>query len=205
MSLRSFLRVLLGSLPKHQMPKSGLQIEGLVSVETREGGKLRQRVHGKNVCTLTGREFFAEISALQAFSPRATFRDDRLAYFGLGTGAQAEVANITGLVQPVPYVTGEFLAAVQVPAVFPASSTTRTSVRLIREYGRSEVSLGSSVVLTEAGMFSDGDPASNWAVGSKPTDYATSSGDAPFFYKTFEPVTNTPDLTLRLTWEVRFV
>ena len=125
--------------------------------------------------------------------------------FFVGLRREEEVANITGLVQPVPYVTGEFLAAVQVPAVFPASSTTRTSVRLIREYGRSEVSLGSSVVLTEAGMFSDGDPASNWAVGSKPTDYATSSGDAPFFYKTFEPVTNTPDLTLRLTWEVRFV
>jgi len=182
-----------------------LQIEGVVTLETREGGKLRQRVQGTNICTLTGREFFAELAALQAFSPRATFRDDRLAYFGLGTGAQAEVANITGLVQPVPYVTGEFLAAVQVPATFPASSTTRTSVQLIREYGRSEVSLGSTVVLTEAGMYSDGDPSSNWAIGSRPTDYATASADAPFFYKAFEPVANTPDLTLRLTWEVRFV
>lgn len=204
--LRNLIGHLLGGrILEKELPKQGLQLEGLVTIETREGGKLRQRVQGKNICTLTGREFYSEITALQAWSPRGTFRDDRLAYFGLGTGSTPEVANITTLTQPVPYVTGEYLAAVQAPAIFPASSTTRTSVQLIREFGRTEVSLGSSVVLTEAGIFSDGDPASDWAVGSRPTDFATASADAPFFYKTFEPVTKTPDFTLRLVWEVRFV
>jgi len=191
---------------RNQLANLKPQIRGFVTVEAfREDGKLVQRSEGENILTLTGREFYSELAVLSAFSPRVTFREDRLAYFGLGIGAQPEVPNITSLVTPVQYTSGEFLAPVQAPATFPAGVTSNTSVRLIREYGRSEISLlGATVVLTEAGIFSDGDPASNWAIG-RLTDMTNSSGDAPFFYKTFEPLVKTPDTTIRLTWELRVV
>ena len=191
---------------RNQLAKNKPQIRGFFTIESfREDGKLVQRSEGENILTLTGREFYSELAVLSAWSPRATFRDDRLAYFGLGIGAQPEIPNITSLVTPVQYTSGEFLAAVQAPATFPAGITSRTSVRLVREYGRAEISLlGATVVLTEAGIFSDGDPSANWAVG-RPTDFATTQNDAPFFYKTFEPLVKTPDTTIRLTWELRVV
>lgn len=182
-------------------------IQGIVTVEVLDGnGRVVQRSHGENILTLTGREFYCMRAVLASFSPRTLFRNDCLAYFGLGTGAQPEVAEVSSLVQPIEYMSGEFLAAVQAPASFPASVTSRTVSRLVREYGRTEISLGGlPVVVTEAGIFSDGDPADNWNTAARPTDIATTSGDAPFFYKAFEPVTKTPDNTLRLIWEQRVV
>lgn len=183
-------------------------ISGHVTVELRSDrtGRLQKRVTGENILTLTGREFYTELAVLAAFSgPGMFFRNDRLGYFGLGKGAQAEVPEVLGLVDPVEYLSGQFLAAVQAPATFPASVTTRTVSRLTREYGRSEISFGGAVVVTEAGIFSNGDPADNWNTAARPTDMASTSADSPFFYKAFEPVTKTVDTTLRLIWELRVV
>ena len=127
-------------------------VEGRVRIETREGGKRRQVSEGKNIWTLTGREYLAELIALSASSPRGKFRDDRVAYIGMGIGSQAEVASIESLVDPVPYATAEFLAATQTPALFPASGTGTpiTSVQFVREFGTDEISYdGSAVVLTD--------------------------------------------------------
>lgn len=186
--------------------KSRPTISGHVELELRDArdGRLRQRTTGENVLTLTGREFYTELALLASFSP-TFFRNDRLAYFGLGKGAQAEVPEVLSLVDPIQYTAGEFLAAVQAPATFPASVTTRTVGRLTREYGRTEISFAGAVVVTEAGIFSTGDPADNWNTLARPTDMATTSADAPFFYKTFEPITKTVDTTLRLIWELRVV
>lgn len=183
-------------------------VEGRVRIETREGGKRRQVSEGKNIWTLTGREYLAELIALSASSPRGTFRDDRVAYIGMGIGSQAEVASIESLVDPVPYATAEFLAATQTPALFPASGTGTpiTSVQFVREFGTDEISYdGSAVVLTEAGLFTDGDPDNNWNLGSLDTTFAGASGRAPVAYKTFEPITKTTSFTMRVLWEIRFV
>jgi len=182
-------------------------VEGRVRIETREGGKRRQVSEGKNIWTLTGREYLAELIALSARSPRTTFRDDRVAYIGVGTGSQAEVANIESLVDPVPFVTSEFLAPTQTPALFPASGTGTpiTSVQFIREYATTEISIGgAAVVLTEAGLFTDGDPDNNWAIGA-PVIFTPASTRAPVAYKTFEPITKTTSFTMRVIWEIRFV
>jgi len=190
---------------RRQLEKDLPTIRGMFTIETRERGKLRQRFEGENILTLTGREFYTELAVLKAFTPEF-FRNDRLAYFGLGVGSQPEVPNITSLVTPTSYVGSEFLAAVQAPATFPAGITTRTSARLVREYGRAEISLlGATVVLTEAGIFSNGNPAANWDTSSRPTSLATAGADAPFFYKAYEPITKTPETTLRLVWELRVV
>jgi hypothetical protein len=181
-------------------------IEGFVTIDSFENGKCRQHVEGSNIWTLTGREYLAELISLKNFSGDEFFRNDRIAFIGLGVGSQPEVANISQLVSGVPYVPGEFLARVRVPATFPVLSSTssRTAVRFIREYGQTEVSLPDNVILTEAGLFTDGDPDNNWSRTATPTGMAVADR-APMAYKTFEPVTKTTSFTLRVIWEVRFL
>jgi hypothetical protein len=182
-------------------------IEGFVQIETREGGRRRQYVEGKNIWTLTGREYLSELIALRVVTPRDTFRNDRIAFIGMGAGSQPEVANISSLVDPLPYAPSEFLARVKTPATFPASasSSARSAVRFIREYGQTELSLGATAILTEAGLFTDGDPDNDWATTSPITGFSASSDRAPMAYKTFEPVSKTSSFTLRVIWEVRFL
>lgn len=182
-------------------------IAGHVRLEMRERGKLVTCREGSNIWTLTGREYLAELMALEATSPRTVFREDRIAYIGMGSGSQAEISNITSLVAPVPYKTGAFLASLATPATFPTSgtTTTNTTVRFIREFSTGEISLGYSVVLTEAGLFTDGDPENDWDIDSTPTDFSTAAGRAPMAYKKYEPITKTTQFTLRVVWDVRIV
>lgn len=186
--------------------KNAPAIQGYFQAETRERGKLVDRSEGLNIWTLTGREYLAELIALRAVSPRDVYRSDRIAYIGLGSGSQAEEAGVTSLVSPIPYTPGEFLAHVASPATFPSSaaSSTRTAVRFIREYGLSEISLGYDVVLTEAGLFTDGNPDDDWALNA-PTGIDGAGDRAPMAYKTFEPITKTSQYSLRVIWEVRFI
>ncbi len=207
--MKGLVRVLQRVIPPRiyaDVLKHEPALQGHFLAEVREGGRLRKCVEGRNIWTLTGREFIAELVALQAYSARTTFRDDRIAYIGMGTGAQAEVSSIESLVDPVPYKSGEYLAALDAPAEFPASgtSTTNTSVRFVREFSEGEISLGYNVVLTEAGLFTDGDPDADWVLGA-PTDFSTVAGRAPMAYKTFEPITKTTDFTLRVVWDLRIV
>jgi hypothetical protein len=182
-------------------------IKGHVTIDTFEGGKRRQHVEGSNIWTLTGREYLAELIALKAISGDTFFRNDRIAFVGVGAGSQPEVANIPELVAPVPYAPGEFLARLKVPATFPVLSETssRTGVRFVREFGLNEISLGSNTILTEAGLFTNGDPDDNWSTSATPTGFSATYDRAPMAYKTFEPVTKTTSFTLRLIWEVRFL
>jgi hypothetical protein len=213
MSVLTVFRKLLPPRIFSDIFKHNPQIKGHFQLETREGGKLRQRTEGFNIWTLTGREYIAELVALQARSPRTTFRDDRIAYIGMGSGAQAEVSSIESLVDPVVYKTAEYLAALDTPATFPTSgtATTNTAVRFVREFSQGEISLGYNVVLTEAGLFTDGDPNDDWnnpgsdPVHVTPTDFATAAGRAPMAYKTYEPITKTTDFTLRAIWDLRIV
>jgi hypothetical protein len=188
-------------------PTHEVTVRGHLRLELRENGKLRAVREGDNICTLTGREFLAGLCSLAALNPaRTPVRDDRIALIGVGTGAQLEVSNIQSLVSPVAYKPGEFLAPLAVPPDFPfvGADEARTAVQFTREFGRNEISVGMDVVLTEAGLFTDGDPNNNWVVPA-PTDIDTTRGRAPMFYKTFEPITKTMLFTLRAIWEVRFV
>jgi hypothetical protein len=183
-------------------------IQGVLRVELRSGGKLKAVREGYNIWTLTGREYLAEIMALSALNPsRATFREDRVAFIGVGTGAQPEISNITSLVEPVPYKAGEFLAFLGAPAQFPITGvdSARTAVQFIREFGQGEISLGFDVVLSEAGLYTDGDPDNDNDINSTPTDFTSSAGRAPVAYKAYEPVTKTIESTLRYVWEVRIL
>ncbi len=186
--------------------KDPVTISGHVTLRTRDKkGRIVQEVEGDNIWTLTGREYIAELMTLLALNPaRAAVRSDRILYIGLGSGTTTEVAEVSGLNDPVEYRVGEFLAQVQVPATFPADvdGSPRTAVRYIREFASNEISLGAAIVITELGLFTDGDPANDYSVPA-PTDFTTASTRAPMAYKTVEPVTKDPDYTLEVIWEVR--
>lgn len=173
-------------------------------VKDQFGGVVQER-SGGNIWTLTGREFLVELMSLSLLTPsRTPVRDDRVLYIGLGSGTQAEVAEVSGLVDPIEFRVGEFLAQCQVPATFPADSagTPRTSVQFIREFAGNEVSLGSSVIITEAGLYTDGDPDNDNSIPA-PTDFATAATRAPLAYKSFEPVTKPEGFALEAVWEIR--
>ena len=142
-------------------------IEGYVTLRLEERGKLVKQVEGSNIWTLTGREFLSELIGLKLFSTveanRQFYRKDRVAYIGVGTGTQPEVAEVSKLVSPVTYnatatssTSGDFLAPLD-PAVLPSTSlaVTNTSVQFIKDYDLLEISnttIG-PVVLTEAIYF----------------------------------------------------
>jgi len=186
--------------------KAAVTISGHLTLRVKDPrGVVVQERKGLNIWTLTGREYLAELMALGLLNPARTgVRDDRVLYIGLGSGTTPEVPEISALVDPVEFRVGEFLAQCQVPATFPADTdgSPRTAVQFVREFAGNEVSLGASVVITEAGLYTDGDPANNNAVPC-PTDYASTALRAPVAYKTFEPVTKIQGYSLEVVWEVR--
>lgn len=187
---------------------SPIEIHGRVRVELREeDGSLVVVREVDNIWTLTGREFLTRLISLASRSPRLGFRDDKVAYIGIGSGVQPKVATVTSLVNPVPYRTGEFLAPLAVPVDFPlsGSGTPKTIARFSREYGRDEISIAGNVVVTEVGLYTDGDPDNNWDFSATPVDFATTAGRAPVAYNTFEPITKTNTRTLAVIWDVRVI
>ena len=181
-------------------------LEGHFALEVRERGKKVASREGKNVCTLTGREFFLARAVLAAVSPtRTQQRLDCLRYIGLGSGTQPEVSGVSALAAPMPYIGAEFLAPLQLPVWVDdtGGSGTRTAIQLIREYAGGEVSLGATATVSEAGLYSDGDPTNDWDITAAPTDLASASSRAPFFYRTFDPIIKTTDRTIRIVWTIR--
>lgn len=190
-------------------------IQGHVTIQMFDlDGNLAKETSGYNIWTLTGREYLSEIISLRVFSlvesDREVYRKDRVAYIGLGTGSQVEASGVSSLVAPISHDTGvsgtgTFLSLVDIPVTFPSNNST--AVQFSKTFGPTDFSVtaGSSVVLTEAGLFTDGDPGNDFAIGQDFTSWQNSSNFAPVAYKTFEPVTKTQDFTMKIVWEVRFL
>lgn len=195
--------------------KSCPSIEGHVTIQLfNKKGDMTKEVKGNNIWTLTGREYLSELIGVKAFgvteATRDVFRNDRVAYIGIGIGSQPEVSNIPSLVTPVSYdlgtqATGNFLAELDSPATLPAVSgnTPVTAIQFTKTFGANDFG-GNTIVITEAGLFTDGDPDNNFAVGIT-TTWVDTASYSPVAYKTFEPITKTPDFTMKIVWEVRFL
>jgi hypothetical protein len=183
--------------------------EGFVSILCRERGKLvpGSMRNGRNIWTLTGREHLAQLMSYASYGPPLDpERNDRIRYFGFGTGSQPEVSSVTKLVTPIAYdvTNGDFLAQVSLPT-YPLSPS-RTSVRYSRTYTETELSVTGvpTIVLTEAGLFTDGDPSSSYAPGTRDLTLANALLQAPNAYKVFEPLTKTQNFVLEVSWDIRF-
>ena len=182
-----------------------LYAEGFVSLVCRERGKLvpGTRRFGHNIWTLTGREHLSQLMSYSSYGPpKVPARDDRILYIGFGDGTMPEVSSVTRLESPIAYVAGQFLAQTSVPT-YPLSPT-KTTVRYSKTYGELELSISGNALLTEAGLFTDGNQQSAFEPGYRDTDLATALLQSPNSYKVFEPLTKTQNFVLEVSWEVRF-
>lgn len=180
-------------------------VKGWVKLLMRERGKIVPGSHreGHNIWTNTGREYLALLMSI-ASAPSTGFRADHMAYIGVGTGAQIEDAGVLRLITPVAYVTGQFLAPLNVPPTFPLTPT-RTTVRYTRVFAEDQITLtpGSTVNISEMGLFTDG-RQSDYAVGLRDTTLAQAANQSPAAYKAFEPIGKKDSLQLEVSWEIRF-
>lgn len=198
-----------------QPEKESVQIEGFFSAVCRERGKLvyGTRREGKNIWTLTGREYLAQLMSYSAYgssahnggvsNPDVPARDDRIRYIGFGTGTRPEVSSVSALVTPIAFDGGgNFLAQVALPS-YPLSPS-RTTVEYSRTFTELELSFSGTVVLTEAGLFTDGAPASSYAPRTRDITLANAAAQAPDAYKSFEPLKKTQNFVFDVAWQIRF-
>lgn len=188
----------------HAPGKSVVQVEGWVKLVMRERGKIVPGSfrEGHNIWTNTGREYLAMLMSIN--TGPSSFRSDHIAYIGMGTGAQVEEAGVLGLVNPIAFATGQFLAALDIPPTFPLSPT-RTTVRYRKIYAEDEITLtpGSTVNISEMGLFTNG-RQSDYSVGLRDTTLGGSASQSPAAYKALEPVGKKDSLQLEVSWEIRF-
>jgi hypothetical protein len=201
------------ALPGSQR-KDVVQIEGFFSAVCRERGKIvpHSKRSGKNIWTLTGREYLARLMSYITYGvgivPDTPARNDRIRYIAMGTGSTPEVASIIRLVSPTAFDPGgvNALAEVAIPT-YPAQvsvSNFGNSVRYIREFAENELSIAGPIILTEAGLFTDGSPGSNFTPRTRSILLADAAGQAPVAYKSFEALKKTSNFVLQVAWEVRF-
>ncbi len=185
--------------------KSVVEVQGWVKLLMRERGKIVRGSHreGHNIWTNTGREYLALLMSLSS-SPNVGFRNDHIAYIGVGTGAQIEDAGVTHLVTPIAYDVGQFLAGLDTPPTFPLTPT-RTTVRYHRIFDETEITItpGSTVNISEMGLFTNG-RQSDYAAGLRDTTLAAAGSQSPAAYKSFEPIGKKDSLQLEVSWEIRF-
>jgi hypothetical protein len=206
-------QVVAGEMPE----KTPVLIEGFFSCVCRERGKLvpGTRREGKNIWTLTGREYLARLMSYAAYGipPVADTpaRNDRIRYIGFGIGVTPEVSSVSRLVSPIAYDNssgGLFLAELAIPTYpFQTTGSYGTSVRYTREFSETELSVSTTVLLTEAGLFTDGNPNSSpipFTPGTRDVSLSEAINQAPAGYKSFEPLKKTQNFVLQTAWEVRF-
>jgi hypothetical protein len=193
--------------------KPPVLVEGFFSCVCRERGKIipGTRREGKNIWTLTGREYLARLMSYSSYSPLTPARNDRIRYIGFGTSTQPEVSSVSKLGTPIAYDSasgGIFLAEVSLPTYpFQTVGSYGTAVRYTREFLETELSTSTTVVLTEAGLFTDGSPTSSpvsFTPGTRDRSLAQAAAQAPCAYKSFEPLNKTQNFILQVAWEVRF-
>lgn len=192
--------------PEHE--KSVVEVKGWVQLCLRERGKVvpGSRREGFNIWTNSGREYLALLMSIQT-GPNTAFRNDRMAYIGVGTGATVEDVGVLRLVTPAQFQIGQFLAPLDIPPTFPLTPT-RTTVRYHRSFAENEITLtpNSQVLISEMGLFTNGSPSAvpAYSPGTRLTGIADAGSQAPNAYKTFEPIGKTDSLELEISWEIRF-
>jgi hypothetical protein len=205
-------RVRLGSSSfSWEEEKSVVEIKGWVKTLCRERGKIVPGSHreGRNIWTNSGREFLALLMTYQIGGQQA-FRNDRISYIGIGSSLQPEVPEVTFLVKPEPFIAGSFLAPIDHGTTSFPLYPTRTTVKYTRVYSEEQITFGgvTSVIVSELGLFTDGNPSTGFLPGApptgRPTDINSAPQQAPVAYKGLtEPVEKTSALEFQVDWEIR--
>lgn len=171
--------------------------------DRRSRAVIAERV-GHNVWTNTGREYSCLLKTYTA-DGRAPFRNDRIAYMGVGTGTQTEAVSVSRLVRPVPYASALFLKKVSHQLTTFPNNQLRTQVRYICTFDEIELTPpeGADIYqISECGLFTDGDQ-DTFAVGERDTGLNAAGLQSPIAYHTFDPIPKLPTLELEIIWELR--
>jgi len=188
-----------------------------------ERGKIVGRREGHNIWVDLGREYLAELICYSSFDPDLKVRDDRVKYMGLGIGGTRQLAlptansapmvpayagtndqtdddrtvseverpvRVSGSESGYPYPSGDVWLGTIGTVEFGTPPTEVTFVRIFRQI---EVSYGSflSVPLSEIGLFTS---------AASPTYYKNSL----VAYDTFDTLSKTSAVNLRVDWTIRF-
>jgi hypothetical protein len=192
--------------------KSVVEVKGWVTTLFRERGKIvpGSRRSGHNIWTNTGREYLAMLMTLKDITG-AAYRSDRIAYIGIGRGAQIEDVGVTALTEPVVFTGSSFLAPIEITATYFPLLPSRTSVRYTRTFGEYEITVPGqeTAIISELGLFTNGnrttfEVSDTLGVG-RDTSIVAAAEQAPVAYKSLvEPVEKTNGLEFQVEWEVRF-
>ena len=203
----------------------------LVGYERRKDGSLQQRyrrdVH--NIMTNTGRDWLVRRLGAVSYGPEVPHVTTLVKYAGFGCGGalqtdvqfpntQTELATVVSLQDPTPFSTvgnlSTYLKTLNTQSItstyFPGVGRTvficqvpESEISYLTAATYSGVSVGTSVPLSEAGLYLSNagptyDPVA--PAGTDPT-----AANSLIAYNIFEPVTVTPNVVLRLEWELRLV
>lgn len=187
--------------------KSVIEVKGWVTTLLRERGKIvpGSRREGHNIWTDTGREFLAMLMTYKA-NGVDPFRDDRIAYIGVGTGSRLEEAGVSSLKAPVQYRASLFLAPIDHVATDYPLRPTRTTVKYTRVFAEDELTYGTtaSLLIGELGLFTNGHQ-NTFIAGQRQRDQDSAPFQSPAAYKALvEPVEKNSGLEFQVDWEIRF-
>lgn len=193
--------------------KEPVEIEGYFTCVARERGKLvpGSRRAGKNIWTLAGREYLASLMSYAAYGigggQDTPARNDRIRYFGFGSGTTPEVSTVNKLVAPVAFdaTNTQFLTQIAIPTFpFQIGSDFGASVQYVREYAETEISVSGDVTISEAGLYTDGSSLSSFTPLTRSILLIDASSQAPAAYKAFEALKKTQNFVLQVTWQISF-
>lgn len=185
-------------LPK----KRGVRGEVTIQLIRAKTGEVVHQVHNPNVFTDVGRNWLAALISYATFTqspgvnePASSKRRyDGIRYMMVGTGTQLETNSVTALASPVVFnAAGDYLAQVVAPNELPGSGI---SAVFQKTYGVNEISLPSTVLVSEVGLFFGG-------IEGSPLSPSISSYP-PVAYQSFEPVPVTTEFLFGVRWELKF-
>jgi len=172
-----------------------------VKKDTRE--VVHERI-GHNVWTNTGREYSCFLKTADANGD--PIRSDLIFYMGLGSGSQPETVNVARVETPLAWEPGSFLKEIaHTRTTFQTvAGGVRTAVRYTCVFTEPEfiLSPGSSVLISECGLFTNGNQ-DTFESGARDTNIDQASSQSPVAYHSFDPIPKTSGIELEIIWELR--
>ena len=189
---------------KEKPVKTAPTVQGTVSIQLIRAstGELVEERFGSNIFTDVGRNYLASLISYNLLTqapgtdePAASKRRfDGVRYMMVGTGSQLESNAVTALTNPVTFNTaGDYLAQVVAPNELPGTGISAVFKRI---YGVNEISMPSTILVSEIGLFPSGP-------SSAPLSTSVST-HAPIAYHVFDPVPVTTEFLFAARWEIKF-
>lgn len=179
-------------------------VQGEVSIQLIDAatGEVVHSSCSSNIFTDVGRNYLAALISYMIFSQppgveepaTSKRRFDGVRYMMVGKGTQNETNAVAQLNDPVPFNSaGQYMAQVIAPNELPGSAISAVFQRV---YGTNEISVPSTVDISEVGLFVAGPTSSPVSLNDQ---YA-----APIAYNTFPAIPKSSAFMFSVRWEIKF-